>query len=131
MESRAFAAAALSSDRTKKERKAFKNYVWTLERAECQKAMESYLAEAPEQYLRALISLTKTLNQSDLPRAEEEQLLQALALFCMRPKLIFNQKSGRADRTAAEHDVKKFEKEIGRFNRKWASFAAEVQLCEK
>lgn len=45
------------SCRTGKERKAFREYVRALERAECLKAVEPYIAESPEKYLRTLITL--------------------------------------------------------------------------
>lgn len=64
-------------------------------------------------------------------QAEEEQLFQALALFCARPKLIFSKKSGSGGRNTAGHDIEKFEKDIECFHRKWTSFVAEIQLCKK
>lgn len=116
---------------TKKERKAYRKYVCALKRAEYLKAVEPYITDSSEKYLRTLISLVNLLNQPGLPQAEEERLFQSLALFCTRPKLIFSKISQSAGRDTAEHDVNKFENEIGRFNRKWASFAAEIQLCKK
>lgn len=132
-----------NSCRTKKETTAFQKYVRSLERTEYQKAAQPYIVESSEKYIRTLISLVKKLSggQSALSRAEEERLFQALALFCVRPKLIFDKVPSNnrtsdylklnTDKNSAEHHVKKFEKELGRFNRKWNSFVAEIRLCEK
>lgn len=116
---------------TKKERKAFRKYAGALERAECLKAVAPYITDSPEKYLRTLISLVNKLNQSDLPQAEEERLFQALSLFCVRPKLFFKSAADREGKNTAEHDVEKFEKDVGRFHRKWASFVTEIQLCKR
>lgn len=129
-----------NSCRTKKEQKAFRKYVRVLERAEYLKIAEPYIAETPEKYMRTLISLVNKLNdnQSGLSRAEEERLLQILMLFCTRPKLFFRKASSTSSsllryskKNTVEKDIKEFEQELSRFNRKWASFVAEIQLCKK
>lgn len=122
-----------NSCRTKKEQKAYRKYVWKLKRAEYQAAAKPYIVETPETYIRTLISRIKKLEdtQSNLSQVEKEQLFQALALFCVRPKLFFNKALETDNRHATDKDVKAFEKELRRFDREWASFAAEIQLCKR
>lgn len=125
-----------NSYRTKDEQRAFEKYVCALKRSEYRKIAETHIITDPkdsENYIRTLISLICRLNDthSALTRRDQEQLFQALALFCVRPRLFFNKFDKNGNNSTTKHGVKKFEKELERFNREWALLASEIQLCKR
>ena len=121
------------SEMTKKELKAMKKYAYMSVQRTNIAAADKYIVKGLNTFLRTLISLANKLDASpsELTMLEQEQIFQILALSCAQPELFFSRDKLNGAKIFKKSLVKDFDKQLGKFYKKWATFQKEIKICER